>query len=168
MSFAGQLEPAQEERKARGKSVPIGPNPEEKATHELTHKLQKLVQLLRASQSRGRSTSQTTTQKAIMADYCFMQDAPQCCFMQDPEHVGCCSWHDGGNQCGGKGASCIQWSAVVEHLQSLGTEEGDLPHRRRTSDPSTGCCEFNKTGAKRVSSSVDRGVPHHRCVWLRT
>ena len=47
----GLLEPAQEERKANGKSVPIGPNPAEKATHELTHthKLQKLVQLLRAS-----------------------------------------------------------------------------------------------------------------------
>ena len=33
----GSLEPAQEERKARGKSVPIGPNPAEKGTHELTH-----------------------------------------------------------------------------------------------------------------------------------
>ena len=33
----GLLEPAQEERKARGKSVPIGPNPAEKAKHELTH-----------------------------------------------------------------------------------------------------------------------------------
>ena len=33
----GSLEPAQEERKARGKSVPIGPNPGEKGTHELTH-----------------------------------------------------------------------------------------------------------------------------------
>ena len=33
----GGLEPAQEERKARGKSVPIGPNAAEKATHELTH-----------------------------------------------------------------------------------------------------------------------------------
>ena len=33
----GLLDPAQEERKARGKSVPIGPNPAEKATHELTH-----------------------------------------------------------------------------------------------------------------------------------
>ena len=33
----GLLVPAQEERKARGKNVPIGPNPAEKATHELTH-----------------------------------------------------------------------------------------------------------------------------------
>ena len=33
----GLLEPAQEERKARGKSVPIGPNPAEQAKHELTH-----------------------------------------------------------------------------------------------------------------------------------
>ena len=33
----GLLEPAQEERKARGKRVPIGPNPAEKATHELTY-----------------------------------------------------------------------------------------------------------------------------------
>ena len=33
----GVLEPAQEERAARGKSVPIGPNAAEKATHELTY-----------------------------------------------------------------------------------------------------------------------------------
>ena len=33
----GLLETAQEERKARGKSVPIVPNQAEKATHELTH-----------------------------------------------------------------------------------------------------------------------------------
>ena len=35
--LGGSLEPAQEEGKARGKSVPIGPNAAEKATHELTH-----------------------------------------------------------------------------------------------------------------------------------
>ena len=34
--LGGVLEPAQEERKSRGKSVPIGPNATEKATHELT------------------------------------------------------------------------------------------------------------------------------------
>ena len=33
----GLLEPTQEERKARGKGVPIGPNPAERETHELTH-----------------------------------------------------------------------------------------------------------------------------------
>ena len=66
----GLLEPAQEERKARGKSVPIGPNPAEKATHELTHgKFQKLVQLLRASQSCGRSSSQKTTQRARVPNH---------------------------------------------------------------------------------------------------
>ena len=32
----GVLEPAQEERNTRGKSVPVGPNAAEKATHELT------------------------------------------------------------------------------------------------------------------------------------
>ena len=46
----GLLEPAQEERKARGKSVPIGPNPAENATHELTHtSFRNWVQLLRVS-----------------------------------------------------------------------------------------------------------------------
>ena len=33
----GLLEPAQEQWKAKGKNDPIGPNPAEKATHELTH-----------------------------------------------------------------------------------------------------------------------------------
>ena len=62
----GLLEPAQEERKPRGKSVPIGPNPAEKATHELTHVS---LQLLRASQSRGRSLSQTTTRRARVPNH---------------------------------------------------------------------------------------------------
>ena len=35
--LGGVLEPAQEDEKARGKSVPIGPNAAETATHELTH-----------------------------------------------------------------------------------------------------------------------------------
>ena len=46
----GLLEPAQEERKAKGKSVPIGPSPAEKATHELTHtSFRNCCSLLRAS-----------------------------------------------------------------------------------------------------------------------
>ena len=68
-------EPAQEERKHRGKSVPIGPNPAETTN---SRKIQKLVQSLRANQSRGRSSWQTTTQRARVpnhADYCFMQDS---------------------------------------------------------------------------------------------
>ena len=64
--LGGLLEPAQEKRKARGKSVPIGPNAAEKATHELTPTS---LQLLRASQSRRRSTSQTTTQRNRVPDH---------------------------------------------------------------------------------------------------
>ena len=58
----GQLESAQEERKTRGESVPIGPNAAEKATHELTHTSFRNGAVLRASQSRERST-QTTIQR---------------------------------------------------------------------------------------------------------
>ena len=62
---SGLLEPAQEERKARGKSVPIGPNPAQTAAHELTHtSFRNWCSYFRASWSCGRSTSQITTQRA--------------------------------------------------------------------------------------------------------
>ena len=63
----GLLEPAQEERKARGKSVPICPTP---AAHELTHtSFRNWCTYLRASLSCGRSTSQTTTKRDRVSDH---------------------------------------------------------------------------------------------------
>ena len=57
---------------------------------------------------------------------CRMHLPVSCC----PGHVGCCSRYDGSNQCGGKGASYIRSLGGGRTLASLGTEEGDLPHRR--------------------------------------
>ena len=77
----GLLEPAQEERKARGKSVPIGPNPAEKATHELTHTSFRnwcsyCVRARAADDPHHRQPHKEPEFPIIMADYCFMQDAP--------------------------------------------------------------------------------------------
>ena len=77
----GLLEPAQEERKARGKSVPIGPTAAEKATHELTHTFPKLVAATACEPEPQTIHITDNPHKEpefliIMADYCFVQDAP--------------------------------------------------------------------------------------------
>ena len=71
----GLLEPA------RGKSVPIGPNPAEKATHELTHTSFRnwcsyCVRARAADDPHHRQPNKEPEFPIIMADYCFMQDAP--------------------------------------------------------------------------------------------
>ena len=79
--LGGLLEPAQEERKATGKSVPIGPNPAEKATHELTHttfrnRCSYCVRAGAADDPHHRQPHKEPEFPIIMADYCVMQDAP--------------------------------------------------------------------------------------------
>ena len=77
----GLLEPAREEKKARGKIVPIGPNPAEKATHELTHTsvhnwCSYCVRARAADYPHHRQPHKEPEFPTIMADFCFMQDAP--------------------------------------------------------------------------------------------
>ena len=78
----GLLEPAQEERKARGKSVPVGPNPAEKATHELTHvSFRNWCSYCVRARAADDPPHQRQSHKEpefpiIMADCCFMQGSP--------------------------------------------------------------------------------------------
>ena len=77
----GLLEPAQEERKAKGRSVQIGPKPAEKATHELTHARYRnwcnYCLLARAADDpHHRQPHKEPEFPIIMANYCFMQDSP--------------------------------------------------------------------------------------------
>ena len=77
----GLLEPAQEERKARAKSVRIGPNMAQKATHELTHTSFRnwcsyCVRAGAADDPHHRQPHKEPEFPIIMADYCFLQDAP--------------------------------------------------------------------------------------------
>ena len=77
----GLLEPDQEERKTRGKSVPVGPNREEKVTHELTHTsfrnwCSHCVRARAADDPQHRQPHKEPEFPIIMADHCFMQDAP--------------------------------------------------------------------------------------------
>ena len=79
--LGGLLEPAQEERKAREKSVPSGLNPAEKATHELTHASFRnwcsyCVRARAADDPHHRQPHKEPELPIIMVDYCFMQDAP--------------------------------------------------------------------------------------------
>ena len=134
MSFGGVLEPAQEERKARGKSVPIGPNAAEKATHELTHMFPKLVQQLRASQSRRRSTSQTTihcwfTQDALGKELFTILGVIDIAF-ESP-------WRKRGLQ--------PVWSRWWSTICEPGNGRSDLPHRRRAGAPCTGRAKSEET-----------------------
>ena len=120
----GLLEPAQEERKARGKSVPIVPNPAEKAARAHAHEFPQLVQLLRASQSRGRFTITLRARvPIIMADCCFMQDATgsELCTILDMLDVAlgmmaAISVEE-------KGPATNVVSAVVEHLLAWAREK---------------------------------------------
>ena len=100
------------------------------------------MQLLRASQSRRRSTSQTTIQRTRVPNLhvrqLFHAGRTGKGNVHHPGYVGHCSRHDGSNQCGGKGASYIRSLGGGRTLASLGTEEGDLPHRWRTSDSCAG------------------------------
>ena len=77
----GVLEPAQEERKARGRSFPIGPNAAEKAMHELTHTSFRnwcsyCVRGRAANDPHHRQAYREPEFPIIMADYCCVQDAP--------------------------------------------------------------------------------------------
>ena len=111
------LEPAQEERKARGK-----------AAHELTHTsfrnwCSNCVRARAADDPHHRQPHKEPEFPIIMADYCFTQDAPGSEPVHDPGHVRCCSRHDGSNQCGGKGPATFVVSAVVEHLRAWGRKK---------------------------------------------
>ena len=66
---------------ARGKSVPIGPNPAEKASPELAHTSFRhwcsyCVRAGAADDPHHRQPHKEPEFPIIMADYCFMQDAP--------------------------------------------------------------------------------------------
>ena len=79
----GLLEPAQEEKKARGKSVPLGPNSAEKATHQLTHTsfhnwCSYCVRARAADDPHHRQPHKEPAFPIILADCCFMQDAVSC------------------------------------------------------------------------------------------
>ena len=60
----------------------------------------------------------------IMADYCFVQDAPGSELFTILDMLDVASRHDGSNQRGGKGASYFDVvSAVVEHLRARGRKK---------------------------------------------
>ena len=66
-------------RKARGKNVPVGPHPAEEATHEHTSFRNWCSYCVRAWAADDPHHRQPHTEPEfpiIMADYCFMQDAP--------------------------------------------------------------------------------------------
>ena len=83
-------------RKARGKSVPIGPN----ATS--THKFPKLAAVACEPEPQTIHITDNPSRepefRINMADYCFVQDAPGKEFVHNPGHVGHCFRRDGGNQ----------------------------------------------------------------------
>ena len=134
----GLLEPAQEERKARGKSVPLGPNPVEKATHELTHPSFRnwcnyCVRARAADDPHHRQRHKEPEFPIILADCCFMQDAPG--------------------------------SELVTILDMLDVAVGMMAVNQQYEHWALRC---NTPGAKRLSSSVYQSVPRHQWVQFRT
>ena len=136
--LGGPIEPAQEEGKARGKSAPMGPNPAEKATHELTHVWCMCLRnwcsyCVRARASHDlhhRQPHKEPEFPIIMADYCFMQDSLGGELFTILDMLDVALGMMAAISVEEKGPSTYGVSAVV----------GDFPHRWRTSNSSTGRC----------------------------
>ena len=121
----GLLEPAQEERKARGKSVPIGPNAAEKAAHELTHTSFRnwcsyCVRARAADDPHHRQPYKEPEFPIIMADYCFMQDAPGKELFTILDMLDIAFGMMAAISVEEKGPATYVVSAVVEHLRAWG------------------------------------------------
>ena len=112
----GLLEPAQEERKARGKSVPLGPNP---ARNWCSY----CVRAGAADDPHHRQPHKEPVFPIIMADSCFIQDAPgsELFTIMDTSEVAL----------GMMAAICVEEkgpathvvSAMVEHLRACGRKK---------------------------------------------
>ena len=124
----GLLEPAQEERKAKGKSVPIGPKPAEKATHELTHAsfsnwCSYCVRARAADDPHHRQPHKEPEFPIIMADYCFMQDAPGGELFTMLDMLDVALGMMAAISVEQKGPSTYVVSAVVEHVRAWGRKK---------------------------------------------
>ena len=124
------VEPAQEERKANGKSVPIGPNPAEKATHELTHTHASFrnwcsycVRARAADDPHYRQPHKEPDFPIIIADYCFMQDAPDSELFTILDMLDVALGMMAAISVEEKGPATYVVSAVVEHLRTWGRKK---------------------------------------------
>ena len=108
--LGGLLEPAQEERKARGKSVPIGPNPAEKAAY--------CVRARAADDPHHRQPHKEPEFPIIMADCCFMQDSPGGELFTILDMLDVALGMMAAISVEEKGPSTCVVSAVVEHLRA--------------------------------------------------
>ena len=116
----GVVESAQEERNARGKSVLVGPNAAEQTTHELTHTSFRnwcsyCVRARAADDQHHRQPYREPEFPIIMADCCFVQDAPgeKLFTILDMLDVPCSK----------KEPATYVVSAVVEHLRAWGRKQ---------------------------------------------
>ena len=115
----GVLDPAQEERKGRGKSDPTGPNAAEKATHELTRNwCSYCVRARAADDPHHRQPLKDHHGRLLLSAGRTRQGV-----VHNPGHVERCSRHDGGNQRGGNGPATHIVSVVVEHLRAWGRKK---------------------------------------------
>ena len=125
----GSLEPAQEERKARGESVPIGPNPAENAaTHGLTHMSFRnwcsyCVRARAADDPHHRQPHKEPEFPIIMADYFFMQDAPGSELFTILDILDVALGMMATISVEAKGPATYVVSAVVEHLRAWGRKK---------------------------------------------
>ena len=124
----GLLEPAHEERKARGKSVPIGPNPAVKAMHELTHTSFRnwcsyCVRARVADDPHHRQPHKEPEFPIIMAHYCFLQDLPGSELFTNLEMLDVALGMMAAISVEEKGPATYVVSAVVEHVRAWGRKK---------------------------------------------
>ena len=120
----GLLEPTQEERKASGKSVPIGPNPAEKATHTSSRNwCSCCVRARAADDPHHRQPHKEPEFPIIMADCCFRQDAPGSELFTILDMLDVALGMMAAISMEEKGPATYVGSAVVEHLRAWGRKK---------------------------------------------
>ena len=128
MTSLGVLKPAQGERKARGNWVPIGPNAAEKATHELTHTSFRnwcscCVRVRAADDPHHRQPYKEPEFPIIMADYCFVQNAPCKEFFKILDMLDIALGMIAAIRVEERGPATYVVSAVVERLRAWGRKK---------------------------------------------
>ena len=168
----GVLEPAQEERKARGKSVPIGPNAAEKATHELTHTSFRnwcsyCVRARAADDPHHRQPYKEPEFPIIMADYCFVQDAPGKELFTILDMLDVALGMMAAISVEEKGPATYVVSAVVEHLRAWGRKKVIF---RIDGEPAIRALGVAIQYARSEETVIEcrPSIPHHQWVRLRT
>ena len=168
----GVLEPAQEESKARGKRSHRSECSGESHARALTHTSFRnwcsyCVRARAANDPHHRQPCKEPEFPIIMADYCFVQDAPGKELFTILDMLDIALGMMAAISVEEKGSATYVVSAVVEHLRAWGRKKVIFRIDGEPAIRALGVA-MHTPEAKKLSSSVDPSIPHHQWVRLRT